>query len=433
MTLKLDRRKFLMGSSALVAAGAAGIRPAWAQSQPLRLIWWGGQARADRTLAVADLYAEAKGVPAMEGEFLSWNDYWPKLATQVAGGNAPDVLQMDYRFIVEYASRNAIAPLDEFIDSGVLNLDDFDEDQIAGGRVDGKFYGLSLGANSVATLVNTTAFEEVGIDVPTLAWTYDDLKTIGEAFKAANIRDGMRAFGDGSNSEPMLDNWIRQRGKALYTADGKLGPDVDDMIEWFTMWNEFREAGYIVSAEDQALDTGAAEVSMVALNKAAMIPSNSNQLVIHQSINPDTLTITSYPRIAPGVGGGHYRKPSQFWSVAGASQNKEEAAAFLSYFVNDIEAGKILGVERGIPCSAGVRDAVSPLLSEQDQIALHFVASLGDLLGPLPPSPPNAAGEIDTSLLRVLSQEVAFGGRSAEDAGRYFVDEATAILARAEA
>jgi multiple sugar transport system substrate-binding protein len=430
MTFRIGRRQFLMGSSALMAAGSMGLQPAWAQSSPLRMIWWGGQARADRTLAVADMYADAKGIAPLEGEFLSWNDYWPKLATQVAGGTAPDILQMDYRFIVEYASRNAIAPMDEFV-GGVLDLSDFDEDQLEGGKVDGKLYGLSLGANSVAMLANKTAFEEAGLEVPGMDWTYETLRELGEAFKAANIRGGMKAIGDGSGSEPVLDNWIRQRGKPLYTPEGKLGPDVDDMVEWFTMWNEFREAGYIVSAEDNALDTGSPETSMVALNKAALLPSNSNQLVVHQSVSKDNLTITSYPRIAAGVGGGHYRKPSQFWSIAGSSQNKEAAAEFLSYFINDPEAGKVLGVERGIPCSAGVREVVAPTLSEQDQIALNFVANLGDLLGPLPATPPNAAGEIDTSLLRVLSQEVAFGARSAEDAGKFFVEEATAILNRA--
>lgn len=430
MTLRIPRRQFLMGSSALLAAGA--LSPAFAQSAALRLLWWGGQARADRTLAVADLFAKAKGSAPLEGEFLSWNDYWPKLATQTAAGNAPDVIQMDYRFIVEYATREAIAPLDEYL-GGVLNLADFDEDQLNGGKVDGKLYGISLGANSVAMLVNTTAFGEAGVEPPNRDTTYADLKTMCEAFRDANIRGGMKAMSDGSGTEPMLDNWSRQRGKTLYTADGQLGPNVDDMIEWFTMWNEWRDAGLITSAEDTALDTGAPEVSMVALNKSAMMPSNSNQLIIHQSINPDALTITNYPRIAKGVGGGHYRKPSQFWSVSGSSASKEAAAEFVSFFVNDIEAGKILGVERGIPCSKAVRDAISPDLDAQSQVALNFVANLGDLLGPLPAPPPNAAGEIDVSLLRVLSQEVAFGGRSAEDAGKFFVEEATAILARASA
>lgn len=429
MTFRIGRRQFLMGTSALMAAGVAGVGPAWAQSANLRLIFWGGQARADRTYGVADLYEAASG-NSVEGEFLSWNDYWPKLATQTAGGNAPDIIQMDYRYIVEYAKRNAIAPLDEFV-GGALNLDGFDEDQLEGGKVDGKLYGISLGANSVATLINTAAFEEAGIEAPTNAWTYEELMTKGEAFANANIRGGMKMMSDSSGTEPMLDNWLRQQGLELYTADGKLGFEADKMIEWFQMWNDMRAAGVIVAPDVQAMDTGALETSMLVAGKAALMPSNSNQLVGFQALMPDRLDMCGYPRIAAGVGGGHYRKPSMFFSVAASSANKEAAAEFLNFFIADPEGAKILGVERGIPCLEATREVVAPTLDEQNQIALNFVANLGDLLGALPPSPPAAAGEIDISLLRTLSQEVAFGARSPEDAGSYFVTEATAILNRA--
>jgi multiple sugar transport system substrate-binding protein len=429
MTINLDRRQFLMGSTALVTAGALGLGPSWAQASNLRLTFWGGQARADRTYGVTDLYKNAKGTD-IAGEFLAWNDYWPKLATLTAGGNAPDVIQMDYRYIVEYAKRNAIAPLDEFVGS-TLNLADFDEDQLEGGKVDGKLYGISLGANSVAMLINTAAFEEAGVEPPTNAWTYDDLMAMGEAFKAANVRNGMAVIADGSYSEPMLDNWLRQRGKALYTAEGKLGFEEADMVEWFTMWNKMREAGVCVSPDNQALDTGPLETTMLVTGKAALMPSNSNQLVGFQAIMQDRLDMCGYPRIAAGQGGGHYRKPSMFFSVAGSSSDKQAAADFINYFVTDPEAAKILGVERGIPCSAAVRDVVAPTLDEQNQIALNFVANLGDLLGDLPPPPPAAAGEIDISLLRTTGQEVSFGARSAEDGAKYFVTEAAAVLARA--
>jgi multiple sugar transport system substrate-binding protein len=429
MTFRLNRRHFLMGSTALLAAGIT--RPALAQADALRLYWWGGQTRADRTLAVADLWAKAKGAAVPTGEFGSFADHWPKLATMVAGGNAPDVYQMDYRFIVEYATRGAVQALDEFVDSGVLNLSDFDEDQVAGGRVDGKLYGISLGANSVAALYSQTAFDAVGGTAPTLGWSYEEVPEMAEAFLSKG--NGLALIADGSSVEPALDNWIRQRGKPLYTDEGKLGPDVDDMVEWFRMWNGFREAGYTPSAEDSALDVDTPETSMLALKKSAIMFSNSNQLIVHQSVNPDTLGMVNYPRINPTTGGGHYRKPSQFWSMASTSGQKEAAADFISFFVNDIEAGKILQVERGIPCSAAVRDAITPLLDEQNKISLNFVSSLGDLLGPLPASPPNAAGEIDQSLLDVLADEVAFGQRSAEDAGKFFVEEATAILERAAA
>lgn len=428
MTIRLDRRKFLLGSTALAAA--AGIMPAFAQSGRLRQLFWGGQARADRTTGVNNLFTAETGTE-IESSFQGWGDYWPKLATETAGGNAPDIVQMDYRFIVEYAKRNAIAPMDEFVGSA-LQLDDFDQDQLEGGKVDGQLYGISLGANSVAQLVNLNAFEEAGVEPPNRDTTYDDIRAMGEAFRSANIRGGMKVIADGSGSEPMLDNWLRQKGLALYTADGKLGFDADAAIEWFTMWNQMRADGICVDAETQALDTnGPLESTMVVLGKAAMMPSNSNQLVAFQTLVQDDLTITSYPRIAPGVGGGHYRKPSMFFSIGGSSGNKELAAQYLNFFVTNPEAGKVLGVERGIPCSAAVRDAVAPTLSEKDQVALNFVANLGDLLGALPPPPPASAGEIDVSLLRVLSQEVAFGARSAEDAGQFFVTEAAAILARA--
>ena len=429
MTIRIDRRKFLMGSSALVAAGAAGVMPSWAQAASLRLTFWGGQARADRTYAVTDLYTAAKGT-AVEGEFLAWNDYWPKLATQTAGGNAPDIIQMDYRYIVEYAKRNAIAPLDEFV-GGVLDLSTFDQDQLDGGKVDGKLYGISLGANSVAMLVNTTAFEEAGVTPPTNDWTFDTLMEIGEAFKAANIRGGMKAIGDGSYSEPMLQNWLRQRGKDLYTADGKLAFDEADAIEWYTMWNKLRDAGVCVSAEDQAIDTGPLETTMLVLGKSAMLQSNSNQLVAFQTLVQDKLGMVGFPRVAAGVGGGHYRKPSMFFSVGGSSANKEAAADFLNFFISDPEAAKVLGVERGIPCLPSTREVVAPTLDEQSQVALNFVANLGDLLGALPPPPPASAGEIDASLIRTIGQEVGFGAKTPEEGARDLIAGANDILSRA--
>src|SRR3569833_1675006 len=154
MSISIDRRQFLMGSTALAATGViGGISPAMAADVHLRLYWWGGQARADRTNAVSDLYAKVNPGFTYDKDFNAFNDYWPKLGTQVAGGNAPDVFQMDYRYIVEYANRGAVQALDDYVGKS-LNLDDFDKDQIEGGMVIGQLYAVSLGASSDALLVN---------------------------------------------------------------------------------------------------------------------------------------------------------------------------------------------------------------------------------------------------------------------------------------
>jgi len=430
MSIDLDRRQFLMGSSALLAAFAAGIGPAMSQEERMRLIFWGGQARADRTYGVTDLYIKANPGVTIDGEFMAFQDYWPKLATQTAGGNSPDVIQMDYRYIVEYAKRNAIAPLDEFVGNG-LNLDDFDQDQLDGGKVDGKLYGISLGANSTAIMLNATAFEEAGLELPNRDLSYEDLPALAEKWNSSNKR-GMKLWSDYSGGEPGLENWLRQQGKALYTADGLAGFTAEDITGWFQLWADLRAADVLVSPDDQALDaTDAIENTMITLGKAPVTYANSNQLIAFQAVNQDKLTMTNYPRIKAGSGGGHYRKPSMFFSLGASSKLLPQGAKFIDFFVGNPEAAALLGVERGIPCKASTREAIAPSLDEQSQVALNFVSNLGDLLGALPPPPPSNAGEVGVAL-KTKSQEVAFGQQSPQDAGPAFFQQATEILARAK-
>lgn len=358
MTFNLGRRQMLLGSTALLAAGAIG--PAFAQENRLRLLFWGGQARADRTYAVTDLYSKANPGTVFDGEFMAFADYWPKLGTQVAGGNAPDIIQMDYRYIVEYATRNSIAPLDDFVGKE-LELSDFDADQLEGGKVNGKLYGISLGANSVAIMLNKTAFEEAGVELPDRDISYADLPALAEQWNSKNKRPGMKLWSDYSGGEPGLDNWLRSKGKGLYGADGQPLFTAEDITEWFQMWADLRAADVLVSPEDQALDaTDAIENTMIILGKAPMTYANSNQLIAFQALSKDELTMSNYPRYKPGAGGGHYRKPSMFFSLGAASQKLSDGAKFINFFISDKEAAAALGVERGIPCKASTRESPVP-------------------------------------------------------------------------
>ncbi|WP_108459036.1 ABC transporter substrate-binding protein [Devosia naphthalenivorans] len=425
MTFRIPRRQFLLGSSAL-AVSSFGLMPTFAQQASLRLAFWGGQDRANRTYAVADMFTAETGTE-IAGEFIGWDEYWTRLATQVSGGGAPDVFQMDYRYIVEYASRGVVAPLDDLLGE-TLRLDGFDEDQVEGGRVGGKLYGVSLGSNSAAMIYNAAVFEEVGIAPPDLSTTYDDYRAMGEAFAKANVRNGIKVLSDSSGSDVVFENWLRQQGSALYTAEGTIGYDEAALLEWFRLWAGLRDAGIIVAPEDQALSTASAEASMIITNKAATTPIHSNELVVYQGLSQEKLGLACYPLIDTGTG-GHYRKPSQFFSISGSSANVAEAAAFISFFVNDPGAAKVLGVERGVPCSQRARDALTDDLPPESRAAVEFVGSLGELVGPLPPSPPPAAGEVSKALGHI-SQEIAFGMRSPEDAAQAFIVDATAILAR---
>ncbi|MDR7143906.1 ABC transporter substrate-binding protein [Rhizobium sp. BE258] len=427
MTFSINRRGFMAGGASLLALSGMGA-PAFAQDARLRLIWWGSQPRADRTNKVSDLYKAKNSGVSITGEFLGWGDYWQKLATQVAGKNAPDVIQMDYRYIVEYARRGALAPLESYMPSK-LQLGDFDPAQIEGGKVDGHLYGISLGANSAATVINTVALQEAGVEAPNNKTTWEELGKIGAEITKAGKRKGFFGFADGSGAEPLFENYVRQRGKALYTADSKIAFGVEDASEWFDMWAKFREAGACVPPDVQALYKDTIDTAPLTMGKAAIDYAHSNQFVGFQAVVKDKLTLSNYPRVTADSKGGHYRKPSMFFSVSAQSKVLDQAVDYVNFFVMNPDAAKVLDVERGIPESKSMRDVVAGTLDDVGKIPLNYVANLGDLAGPLPPPPPTGAGEGQT-VLRQLAEQVAFGQVTPADAGKQLVDEITRVLAR---
>ena len=420
--------------SALVAGlggalGTLGGLPGWAQSEVrLRMFWWGSKERAERTDKVNKLYQQNNSGLTITGESLGWSDYWPRLATQTAGRNAADVLQMDYRYIYEYARRGALLPLDEYLSKG-LNLADFNKAAIDSGRVDGKIYGVSLGLNSTSVIYDKDLIQSLGLKPPTWQMTWNEIGDLAVEITKAAKRDRFTGIQDGGRDEPAFEVWLGQRGKSLYTADGKLGFDAKDIGEWFAFWDELRKRGGAAAADTQALDRGEIDGNLLTIGKAAIAFAHSNQLVGYQALNKSKLGLSTTPNGGAGAKPGQYLKPSMLWSVSAQSKQQEAAVKLLNFFVADVEAGKVLGVERGVPPSDTVRKAVAPTLDELGQAMADYITLISDKVGPLPPPPPHGAGEIAT-LLRRINEQVGFGKQSPADGAKQFVTEANAILAR---
>ena len=426
---RFSRRSVIGAGLGGATLGILGDVAAIAQSDVrLRMFWWGSKERAERTDKVNKLYQQNNAGLTITGESLGWNDYWPRLATQTAGRNAADVLQMDYRYIFEYARRGALLPLDGFVGKE-LDLSGFDAASIDGGKVDGKVYGISLGLNSTSIVYNKQAFDAAGL--PALTWpvTWEDFaKRMAEATKATKTA-GLWASTDAGNSGPALEVWLRGRGTQMYTPDGKFGATASDMADWFGYWQDMRASGACAPPEVQALDKADVDTALLTLGKTLISFANSNQLVGYQAVNKNKLDLATYPAASAGAKSGQYLKPSQMLSVAATTKTKEEAVKALSFFVADIEAGKLLGVERGIPASATVRKAIAPSLDAMAARMSGYIADISDKVSPLPAPPPRGAGEVLALLVRT-NETVGFKRATSTAGGAQFVKEATDILAR---
>ena len=98
----------------------------------INILWWGSQTRHEKT--VEELNPDIDVVM----DYSDWNGYWTKLPAQVAGGQTPDVFQMDYLYLAQYAENNVLAELDSYIADGSLDMSDVSDSVLRSGQINGK-------------------------------------------------------------------------------------------------------------------------------------------------------------------------------------------------------------------------------------------------------------------------------------------------------
>jgi len=427
--MQVNRRSFLTGSAGIAAGlafGAGSAIPAFAEDTQLRAMWWGSNDRAKRTLDVAKLYqAKTPGVTVV-GESLSGDGYWTKLATQMAGRAIADVFQLEPSTISDYSKRGACLALDEFVPA-TLKVQSFGADMLKLTTVDGKLYGIGLGLNSFSMFFDTVFFEKAGLPLPTPDLTWDEYAKLAVELTKAGGKQGFAGGPYAARYAYVFDAWLRQRGKSLY-KDGTLGFAADDAKEWFSYWEDLRKKGGTVAADVQTLDQNTIDTNCLALGKSAIGMAYSNQMIGYQLIIKNKIGITTLPREKKGGPSGHYYRPALIWSIGATTKNGEAAAKFIDFFVNDVEAGKILGVERGVPMSPTVREAILPQLNPTEQETVKYVNLLKDQVGEYPAPAPMGSTQFDQRVLRPLCDEIAFERISPADAATRLIEEGKATI-----
>jgi multiple sugar transport system substrate-binding protein len=425
-----NRRCFVRATTASIGLAVWTGRRAQGQvTTRLRTYWWGAKDRADRTNRVDEMYAETHSGLTLVGETVGWGDYWTRLATEAAGRNMADLIQMDYGYIFEYGRRHALLPLDGFVGKQ-LDLSSFSPETIDGGKVDGKIYGVSLGLNSTSLIYDSDVFDKFRILPPVWPITWDEIGKRATALTKAVGRSDYWGMQDAGGSGPALEVWLRERGKAMYNPDGKFGADTSDMADWFGYWQDMRAQGSSVPPEVQALDKSDIDTSVLTLGKAAIAFANSNQLVGFQAVSKNRLRLAMYPAGKPGTKSGQYLKPAMLWSIAATTKYPEEAVKLLNYFVTDPAAGKVLGLERGVPGSKTVRDEIEPTLDDLSQQMSNYITDLSNKVTSLPSPPPRGAGEV-LALLRSTNEAIGFKRMSPAAGAKQFMGDCSDILSRA--
>ncbi|MFJ5954397.1 ABC transporter substrate-binding protein [Paenarthrobacter sp. NPDC092416] len=428
---KAKRAKRRLRASAIIAATAAAVLALSAcgggaeqksadGKVELRFSWWGGDKRAQLTqAAIAAFEAENPNIK-VKAEYGDWSGYWDKLATQVAANDAPDVIQMDEKYITEYSTRGALLDLSKYdIDTSKL-----DEAALNAGKGAKGLTGIAAGINAATILANPAVFKAAGVALPDdKTWTWDDFERIAAEVTSKSPKGtyGAAAYG---TDEASLGVWLRQNGKSLYTSDGKLGFEPSDIKGYWDFLKELSEkkavpsASEIVEAEAAPLDQ-----SGLATGKNGMAFWWSNQLPALEKAAGGELQILRFPsKTGKASDTQLWYKASQFWSASSRTKHPEETAKFINFLTNNVKAGEILLADRGVYPNSEVRDAIAPKLAAADTKVVNFISDIQPELGEAPAAPPKGAGAIQ-EIIKRYSSEVLFERLSTEEAGKKAVDE----------
>jgi multiple sugar transport system substrate-binding protein len=428
--MALNRRQFLIGAGGLAAAattmGLAACAPgsSGGGSQGggggggtnLALTWWGNPTRNKNTDAMIAAYMKANPDVKISGQPGEFGSYWDKLATQTAGGQAPDIIQMDMNYISEYGTRGALLDL-----SGV-DTSKFVEGTVDSGKINDKLVGINAGINTAVILANPKVFEKAKMNLPNdKTWTWDQMIEVGaEAASKAGVPFGVSAL---LNSDTLFGAFVRQHGKELFTPDG-LGFEAAEAQAWYDLLVKGVKAKAFGTPEQMTEELAKPlDQSAIVVGTAAMQYQNSNQLLAVSNAAGQKIEMLRPPSLAgKATERKGWYKASMLWSASAKTKNPEAAIAWINWYANNPEAAGIDLAERGIPANAEVLAAVKSKFSPEQQVVAKFISDIKTEVGNTPIAPPPGGGTI-AELLSRHGTDVIYGRTSSAEGAQKFVDE----------
>jgi multiple sugar transport system substrate-binding protein len=396
----------LLGAAACGGGGGSGSAPAPDSTEPVELtmFYWGGQARADITDKALAAFKTKYPYITIKTTWQANTGYFDKLATLTAGGTPPDVFQIDDNYLTEYAQRNVTADLTEYTKNGKLDLAKFPKSMVDYGTVDGKLAGVSLGENTMGLVYNKTLVQANGVQEPQTGWTWDQLITWAADLSA---KTGGKVAG---TQDPSADYkafwvWIRQQGKDLYKGK-ELGFTAEDLAKWFELWKGAREKN-ATPTPDVIHEGNASDITkqLVVTGKAATSWVWVNQMPELKKSTKDELGVVAYP----GDPSAQWGRAAMYFSVFKGSNKKDAAVKLINFLVNDPEAVKILGTDRGLPSNMDLRTqfaqtVTDPAMKQSIQVETELAAKFGTA----PQVPPKGHSTLRSELIKA-AENVQFG------------------------
>lgn len=397
----------------------------------LRIAWWGSQERHNMTIEALDSYVKQTG-DDFSYEYTSWTSYFENLATQAVGNNLPDIIQMSTTDIINFSKNNQIIDLQPYVDNGTIDIRNMEKESLSGGMVDGKLTGFTTGVNTVSVVYNKQIFDQAKVAYPENDWTWSEfIDTVKKIYEVTGIQTEIPFL---SEARWVVEAMVRSYGYDFFSEDGQSLPWAEDENVVNAVTAAVQDiydgvkAGYFVDPE-VSVAWSTTEDTFIAQGKSAMSFLLSNYYSVYSTALGQELGLVMLPKLDGGSQTGMYLNSNMYWCISANCKNPDAAAKVINYLINDENACKTIGTDRGISLSGAIRDmlASSEDVDTYTKNTLKYVSEVSGVVDSTNPADPINSAEA----IYVLKNDyiaVMYGEMSAKDCIENFIVQAAAIL-----
>jgi multiple sugar transport system substrate-binding protein len=348
----LSRRDFLkavgIGGAAVMVAACAPAAPGAAPGTAAGA----AAVEAVKKLVVASFYAvdqtagwaglvdqfekDHPGVK-VETQVTPWDEYLPKILTQIAADTPPDVLGVENTPFIQFVRKNVLLDLTPLLEADqAFKSTDFFPKLIGRYTVDGKVWGIPYDVQPICCLFyNKDHFDKAGVTYPTNEWKNADLLAAAQAMtKSEGDRTSQYGF--------HLTETAADRNLFVYSNGGTVADSVETptkatfndpkTVEGMQFWSDLIHTHKVAPSPGFFKQGGMGGADLFATGRLAMFIGGYWELVF----GPDKFSQVPFGmQIAPAGADGTrgYATGGTAYCASQTTKNQDTAWEFIKYFM----------------------------------------------------------------------------------------------------